>query len=639
MPTNVNETVGQIDTPPILLIFLLIVPVAAALVVALLGPNRPELVRRFSFCAALVTFVISALLVVFFLITERIGAETFQPVFVPGATLTHPYETNWGMLALGSGVVQFYIGIDGLNIWLVVLTTLLVSASILVSWKAVTERVNEFHAWLLALEAGLIGVFLSFDVILFYIFFELTLVPLFFLIGIWGGPERQYAARKFFVYTLAGSLITLLGVLGIVLTLYISPVHDTKDKPKLTFSIPELVREVRKLNSDLPATVATHRRDLQQASNALANAKEDAQEEARRKRDAAKLRLDDSQKRLDFWRSVQLYVFIAMMVGFAIKVPLVPVHTWLPLAHVEAPTAGSVLLAGVLLKLGSYGFLRLCLPLVPDASLSFGVPLIGSLAVIGILYGAACAIAQDDMKKLVAYSSVSHMGFCLLGLFALNVEGLNGSMLQMINHGLSTGAMFLLVGMLYERYHTRKLADYGGLGAKLKILAAFMVFIGMSGIGLPGLNGFVGELLIMFGMYNFQGKFSTAPVNGPFLVTVASFGVVLGAWYTLTLLLRVFFGPLKEPGHAAGQSAHAEHGDQEGEGITDLNRRELFALVPIAVLCLFIGVQPQPLIDSMRPDVGVIADIAKEARQRADARADGDKPATPTALAANHAGD
>jgi NADH-quinone oxidoreductase subunit M len=474
----------------------------------------------------------------------------------------------------------------------------------------------------------------AFDVILFYVFFELTLVPLFFLIGIWGGPQRQYAARKFFVYTLAGSLITLLGVLGVVLTLYLSPPPGAEGSRQLTFSIPQLVETVREMNDKLPEAVRVERRSLAEAADAEAKAPEAARDDAKRKVAAVRTRFDEAQRRLDFWNKLQTYVFLAMMVGFAIKVPLVPVHTWLPLAHVEAPTAGSVLLAGVLLKLGSYGFLRLCVPLAPDASLAVGVPLIGTLAVIGILYGAACAIAQEDMKKLVAYSSVSHMGFCLLGLFALNEMGLTGSLLQMINHGLSTGAMFLLVGMLYERYHTRKMADYGGMGVKLKLLAAFMVFIGMSGIGLPGLNGFVGEVLVMFGMYDFQGGFATAPVNGRLLVTLAAFGVVLGAWYTLTLVMRLFFGPVKEPGHAGSHGDHPETGEHGAETIRDLNARELFALTPIAALCLFIGIYPQPLFDTVQPDIGVVARIAKDARSRADASARGGAVSAPAVAAA-----
>jgi NADH-quinone oxidoreductase subunit M len=281
-------------------------------------------------------------------------------------------------------------------------------------------------------------------------------------------------------------------------------------------------------------------------------------------------------------------------------VPLVPVHTWLPLAHVEAPTAGSVLLAGVLLKVGTYGFLRLCLPLAPDAALSFGVAFIGTLAVIGIIYGAFCSLAQNDIKKLVAYSSVSHLGFCMLGLFALNEAGISGSLLQMINHGLSTGALFLLVGMLYERYHTRLMADYSGMAARLHVLACFMVFICLTSIGLPGLNGFVGEMLVLLGMYELKG----APASGPVFVSVAVFGVLLGAWYLLTMLQRVFFGPLKEPLH-------------EGHGpIRDLNLRELAALVPIAILCVALGVYPQPFFSAIRDDLQIVTKITDGARER-----------------------
>jgi NADH-quinone oxidoreductase subunit M len=275
------------------------------------------------------------------------------------------------------------------------------------------------------------------------------------------------------------------------------------------------------------------------------------------------------------------------------------------LAHTEAPTAGRVLLAGVLLKIGAYGFLRLCVPLAPDASLAFGRPLIGVLAVIGVIYGSFCALAQEDIKKLVAYSSVAHLGFCMLGVFALNEVGLSGGLLQMINHGLSTGALFLLVGMLYERYHTRKAADYGGMAARLKLLALFMVFITLSSIGLPGLNGFVGETLAMFGMYATESDPNRFP--GWLLTGLASAGVVLGAWYMLTLLRRVFFGELKEPAH-------------EGHGpVRDLNARELTALVPVAALCLALGVWPRPFFDAARPDLKVVARIADGARDRADA--------------------
>jgi NADH-quinone oxidoreductase subunit M len=301
------------------------------------------------------------------------------------------------------------------------------------------------------------------------------------------------------------------------------------------------------------------------------------------------------------WQSFQVLVFLALSAGFAIKVPLVPLHTWLPLAHVEAPTAGSVLLAGVLLKIGAYGFLRLCLPLTPDASLAVGVPLIGTLAVIGIIYGALCAFAQDDIKKLVAYSSVSHLGFCMLGMFSLNITGLSGSLLQMVNHGLSTGGLFLLVGMLYERYHTRKMSDYGGMGARLGLMSCFFIFICLTSIGLPGLNGFVGEVLVLFGMFAYGGT----NVSGVALAVLAASGIVLGALYLLTMVRRVFFGPVREP-------AHDGH-----EPVGDLNARELWALVPIAVLCVILGVYPQPVLSSSRPDLAVVAEIAEKARQRA----------------------
>jgi NADH-quinone oxidoreductase subunit M len=270
-------------------------------------------------------------------------------------------------------------------------------------------------------------------------------------------------------------------------------------------------------------------------------------------------------------------------------VPLFPVHTWLPLAHVEAPTAGSVLLAGVLLKMGTYGFLRLCVPLAPDAALTLGAPLIGTLSVIAIIYGALCAKAQDDIKKLVAYSSVSHLGFCTLGLFALNSTGLTGSLMQMLNHGLSTGALFLIVGMLYERYHTRMIADYGGMGSKLKSITFCMVFVCLSSVGLPGLNGFVGESLVFFGMMDVR----------PVLAVMGTAGIILGAWYLMTMLRQVFFGDWKEPHH-------------DGPEVSDITPREIATLAPIMALCLLLGVYPQPILDSVKPDIDVVANILEK---------------------------
>jgi NADH-quinone oxidoreductase subunit M len=564
-------------------LILLALPLMTALVVAAAGPSKGPVIRWVSLASTVVSLVLAVLITADFVSTPRPMPPEAVPTFHP------TYVSNPTLLPLpgGSGI-QFYIGIDGINVWLVLLTALLMVTAVLVSWTSVTERVNEYYAWLLVLQLAMEGVFLAFDVVLFYVFFELTLVPLFFIIGIWGGPQRQYAARKFFIYTLAGSLITLLGVLGIVLNLALRE-DGTR---KLTFEIPELVRQVGMQNQRLVEEVREQEKVVARASG------DDREREEKA--------LTAAEAALAQWRSVQFWVFLAMAVGFAVKVPLVPLHTWLPLAHVEAPTAGSVLLAGVLLKIGAYGFLRLCVPLAPDASLTFGAPLIAGLAVIGILYGSFCALGQRDIKKLVAYSSVSHLGYCMLGMFALNEVGLGGSLLQMINHGLSTGALFLLVGMLYERYHTRKMEDYGGMGARLHLLAVFFVFITLSSIGLPGLNGFVSELMVMIGMYGVQ----TAWLYGPTLSVLAAFGVILGAWYMLTLLRRVFFGPVKEPHHTGGK-------------VKDLNGRELAALVPIAVCCLALGVYPKGFLDASAPDLGVVARIAADARQRdqADMRA------------------
>jgi NADH-quinone oxidoreductase subunit M len=550
------------DVMPVFVILLLAVPTVGAVIAALLGPTQWRLIRWVSLAATLIDLVIAGVLATSFVEHRSMNpppplkagmTETFRPEFVPWADAKNPHKTTCDVLKFGKvGSIQFYLGLDGINVWLIVLTALLMVPAVLISWNVIQERANEYYAWLLALGTGMLGVFLAFDIILFYVFFELTLVPLFFLIGIWGGPDRRHAARKFFIYTLAGSLITFLGLLAVVTVCYLKT--SFSDGRHLSFSIPELVDTMQQ---NLAAATDTDRA---------------------------------------FWRSFQTWVFLALMAGFAIKVPLVPFHTWLPLAHVEAPTAGSVLLAGVLLKLGAYGFLRFCLPLTPDACIRFGLPLISTLAVIGIIGGAFCALAQSDIKKLVAYSSVSHLGLCMLGMFALNSEGLAGSLLQMINHGLSTGALFLLVGMLYERYHTRQFADYGGMGSKLGLMSACMVFITLSSIGLPGLNGFVSEALIFFGMYRVQ----------PVFAIVGTAGILLGAWYMLTMVKQVFFGTLKEPHH-------------EGT-VGDLDGREICALAPIMVLCVVLGLYPQAVLDSAKPDLDVVANILKVARDRAGTR-------------------
>jgi NADH-quinone oxidoreductase subunit M len=542
-----------------LLLALLFLPLVTAGIVAMLGKNEAELVRRISLLSTIVCAVLSFIVAGAYMgtHTEAATPATFLPEFVPGPSATSPHATRINLLPLGTGSVQFFIGVDGLNVWLIVLTAVLMVPSVLISWTAVEERTNEYYAWLLVLQTAMTGIFLSFDIILFYVFFEMSLVPLFFLIGIWGGPQRRHAAGKFFIFTLTGSLLTLLGVIAIVLACQ-------QQTGELTFSLPRLTQIVHEsLQRTDPATMA-------------------------------------------HWRTLQTYVFLALIAGFAVKVPLVPLHTWLPLAHVEAPTAGSVLLAGILLKVGAYGFLRICLPLTPDACLAIGLPLVSWLSVIGIIYGSLCAFAQEDIKKMVAYSSVAHLGMCMLGMFALNEIGLTGSLVQMINHGLSTGGLFLLVGMLYERYHTRNMSDYGGMATKLPLLGFFMVFICLTSVGLPFLNGFIGEALVLFGA--FEQQYVTAN-QWPTYAVLASTGMVLGAWYLFTMLQKVFFGTLKEPQLAAGHEHHPIH---------DLNSRELWAIVPIAALCVLIGVLPQPLIDTSKPDLKIVAAIMKDARARAE---------------------
>ena len=429
--------------------------------------------------------------------------------------------------------LEFYLGADGISVLMLALTAILTISAVLISWEAIHDRATEFYICLLVLEAGMLGAFVAFDLILFYVFFEFTLIPLFFLVGIWGGVQRQFAAYRFFIYTLAGSVITLLGLVALVLKVLQEGLTATP------FSIP-----------DIAAALQTHP-------------------------------LPDS------W---QIGLLLALSAGFVIKVPLFPFHTWLPLAHTEAPTAGSVLLAGILLKLGVYGFLRICLPLLPDAVEGFGVPVFATMAVIGIVFGALGALAQSDIKKLVAYSSVSHLGFCMLGMFALNSEGITGAVMQMVNHGLSTGALFLLVGMVYDRYHTRELSELGGLATRLPLLSVCMVFVCLASAGLPGLNGFVGELLSLIGMFK----------ANPIYSAIGATGVVLGAWYLLDMLRRGFFGPLKEPAPTHGQ-------------ILDINMRELLSVAPLMALCLWIGVYPKPVLDIIESDVRGVVNLYRTA--------------------------
>jgi NADH-quinone oxidoreductase subunit M len=438
--------------------------------------------------------------------------------------------------------VRFSLALDGLSVWLFGLSALLVLVSVLVSWEAIEDRAPTFYALLLLLATGMMGVFAARDVILFYVFFEFTLIPLFFLIGIWGHEDRHYAAAKFFLFTLAGSLLTFLGLLSIVLWNFY---HGSEGV--LDFSFDGVMTAL--------------------AADPIPPA-------------------------------LQLWIFLALFAGFAVKVPLFPVHTWLPLAHTQAPTAGSVLLAGILLKVGSYGFVRFNLAMLPDAAIAC-MPWLLGLSAVGIVYGALVALAQSDLKRLIAYSSVSHLGFCMLGVFSLNRLGVQGGVLQMINHGISTGGLFALVGMLYERYHTREISDYSGIARKTPILAFFMVLFTFSSIGVPGMNGFSGEFLLLSGA--FQRAWTDAPAAWSLAERIFSVmavsGVILGAWYMLWFVQRVFFGPLREPSHGDGH--HEVH---------DLNGREICALVPLVVFVFWIGLLPQHFLLPMAESLDPVAD-------------------------------
>lgn len=424
--------------------------------------------------------------------------------------------------------VRYHVGLDALSSPLMALTALLVPLSIACSFSAIRTRVREYYAWLLALTAGMFGVFAARDVLLFYIFFEFTLLPLYFLIGIWGGSDRRYAANKFFLYTFAGSVLTFAGIVYLAIR-----AADLNGTGVIRFDLLELCT----------------------------------------------LRLGDS----GMSAVEQSLLFLAFFAGFAIKVPFFPLHTWLPLAHTEAPTAGSVLLAGVLLKLGTYGFLRFSLPMVPQGAVTWASAM-GLLAVIGIIYGALCSWVQRDVKKLVAYSSVSHLGFCMLGMFSLVDFGLSGSVLYMINHGLSTGALFLCVGMIYERYHTRDVNRISGLAVRMPIMAFFLVLFVLASAGLPGLNGFVSEFTTLMAAFNSQHAL------GPWFGVFGATGILLGAVYLLYMTGKVLFGPLREPAHTPDVTS----------GLTyDLTRREIGILAPLAVACVVLGVAPRLITDDL----------------------------------------
>ena len=533
------------------LLLVIATPLVGALVAWVLGGRGRSAVRQSAVVTALVTLGLTGWLVLRFLDAPQVSTAA------PFAALDVPW------LQGGIFDIRLSLGLDGLSIWMFALSALLSLTAILVSWDAVTEKPVGFYVLLLVLEAAMLGVFAARDVILFYVFFEFTLVPLFFLIGIWGHEERRRAAVKFFIYTLVGSLLTFLGLLVIVLWSF-------SHTGTLTFDI-----------QSLTTAVAAHPLPMSAAGGWL-----------------------------------QMLVFLALLAGFAVKVPIVPLHTWLPLAHVEAPTGGSVDLAGVLLKIGIYGFLRFSMPMLPDAT-AVAAPWLFGLGVVGILYGALVALAQTDLKRLIAYSSVSHMGYIVMGLFALTPVAIEGANLQLVNHGLSSAGLFALVGMIYERFHTRSIANLGGIASRAPWLAVFFMLFTFSSIGLPGLNGFVGEFMILAGSFQRAWSGVAAGLFRSYMVLslAAVGGVVLGAWYMLWAVERVFFGGSREPPRAAGHGPHGSDGHDHGHGHghathaavdrCDLRWFEVAALAPLAVFVIWIGVAPGAFL---RPSAAALRD-------------------------------
>jgi NADH-quinone oxidoreductase subunit M len=487
-----------------LLSIVLLTPLAGLLVLLFLPKQNANLIRVWANLVGLAGFAVSIPLVTSF----RADTPGFQ----------FEERADW-IPSLGA---HYHLGLDGISLLLVMLTTVVGFIAILSSWNAIQDRVKEYYAMFLLLQTGMLGVFLSLDFFLFYIFWELVLVPMYFIIGIWGGPRKLYAAIKFFLYTLAGSVLMLLGIL----TLYF---EHFRQFGFYTFEIADLM----KLSLPLGA---------------------------------------------------QQWVFWAFFLGFAIKVPMFPFHTWLPDAHVEAPTAGSVVLASVLLKMGTYGFIRFSLPLLPRASADQTiVQILAILSIIGIVYGALVSLMQQDWKKLVAYSSVSHLGFCTLGIFAMNPNGLAGSVIQQVNHGISTGMLFLVIGIVYERRHTREISEYGGLAHVMPKFAVIFAIAMLSSAGLPLLNGFVGEFTIL------QGAFEANRIWAAFAVT----GVILGAAYLLWLYQRTMLGQVTNGKNLL---------------IPDMSLREIVVFLPLIASAVWIGVYPKPLFDVLRQPVSEIVE-------------------------------
>jgi len=522
-----------------LIVFL---PLLGAIVTLLAGgrgdrPEREPLVRNVALAASLATF--AATLVLWW----RFDPTSADYQFVE----THAWMPMFG--------IQYLIGVDGISLFLIVLTGFLTPLALLCSWESVHKSVKLFSFFVLALETAMLGVFVSIDLFLFYVFWDAMLIPMYFLIGIWGYERRIYAAIKFMLYTMAGSVLMLLAIIGLAWAhAEISPSHVP------SFNLLDLY------GMQLPG-------------------------------------------------NMESWFFLAFTLAFAIKVPLFPFHTWLPDAHVEAPTAGSVILAGVLLKMGTYGLLRFAFPLFPATALAMA-PILGTLAVIGIIYGALVAMVQPDMKKLVAYSSVSHLGFVVLGLCAMNLQGVQGSLYQMLNHGVSTGGLFMIVGMLSDRRHTRLISEFGGLKNVMPRLVAAFLVITLSSIAVPGFNGFVGEFLILLGAFRWS----------PMLASLAATGVILSAVYMLWMFQRVNYGPVT---------------NEKNRNLPDLTPREWALMVPTIALCILMGVFPGIFLRPMEPSVNRIIERvtgSQPARVRLDNRSGATSPARPVAQVAPVAG-
>jgi NADH-quinone oxidoreductase subunit M len=654
----------------LVLVGLLASPLLAALVCAWIGHSSNKGVRGFARLFALLHLGLTSLLSFTCAVdfqdrgtvqgnAKFLAAQTFRPTIVPGDPGikgnpdTQAHYTSWDLFSVQTlsesmqkieeaTAIQFFIGLDGLNIWLVWLTSFLTVIAIFVSDRNIQERIGAFHAWLFVLQSMIIGAFTAFDIVLFYVFFELTLIPTFFLIGQWGvGGSRRDAARKFFLYTLFGSLLTLTGAIGIVVTNPV-PVYSngitmttlpqpgvdqkvaTPQRGPISFSIPVLIKNMRVWVEVQEWKVRTSQSVVDAQKNKLETAEKQAGADRsnaakRQAADQAKEELGkveaahskvvaERRNSLDY----QTIFFFLLMAGFAVKIPIVPFHTWLPGAYGEAPIGVTLLLSGVMAKLGTYGIIRIVLPLTPDAAIAYGLPVFGTLGAIGIVYAAFCAYSQRDIKLLTVYSSISHLGLVVLGLFTLNSEGLTGAALHMVNHGISTGAMFALLAFLIDRHRTTDSTVYGGLMGKYPSYAALMIVVCLAGVGMPGLNNFVSEMMMLAGLST-----PTSRVNvGYWLFVAAATGIFLSAWYTFTMIRRVFFGPESSPATVEGTSPGLTSTEWVGFGAP-------------AVLCLALGLYPQPIIECMNYDVAVVSRLADEARTRAGLQLDPEKERIP----------